>query len=827
MKQLCFFFVFFLSIFVVAQNPIYVDNFDTNTMKIAASSGFDFAIAGNNLEISGNGTGGMWTAIAYKMHNNGTPTTLNVSTSPKLYIKAKASPGLEFRIDLQDENGYVTNLNATSVNLRNNFAVFEFDFTGKFSDGGFGGSCASGPCTVDKTKITDLSIFAKPGTGGYNGLITIDWISVGAPFTAGTATPEHTIRFNQVGYFINKNKILSINSPKNFSDLKYTIKNANDKVIKAGTTGATNFWSDGQEYVYNLDFSDVNTPGKYTIDVEDVKETITIGEKVYEDLADAVFKYYYFNRASMPITEEFGGKWARPTGILDTNVKVHASAASLSRPLNTTISSPGGWYDAGDYNKYVVNSGISTFTLLAAYEHNKMYYNRINFNIPESNNSLPDILDEAFYNLDWLLTMQDPNDGGVYHKLTGLNFSGIVMPNEYNLTRYVVKKSTAAALNFAAVAATAARVMVDFETEKPGYRTQLIEASKRAYDWAKANPSQYFKNPQDVTTGEYGDTNLVDEFQWAATELFITTKEDKYKNDIDVSLMNNDVPNWYNVGSLALFSINLHASDISKDINIAEAKSKILSTADNLENHINTSAMNIAMTENDYVWGSNGVAGNQVFYLIQAYEITADVKYLKAAYTAIDYVLGRNGTGYSFVSGYGTTTPMNPHHRISEADNVAAPVPGMLAGGPQPGQQDNCSYPSNFSAKSYSETWCSYASNEVTINWNAPLVYVVNALQYYQNQGIVLSVLEEESNVLDGSFELYPNPTKDKIFLKTGARKIINLSIYSMQGKLLFTANHNAKEQLKSIDVSNLNAGIYFVKVATDNGFITRRILKK
>ncbi len=94
----------------------------------------------------------------------------------------------------------------------------------------------------------------------------------------------------------------------------------------------------------------------------------------------------------------------------------------------------------------------------------------------------------------------------------------------------------------------------------------------------------------------------------------------------------------------------------------------------------------------------------------------------------MDYILGRNPTGYSFVTGFGEKTPLHPHHRISQSDTVAAPVPGMLVGGPHAWQQDKCHYKSNEPTKSYSDSWCSYSTNEIAINWNAPLVYVLGAL---------------------------------------------------------------------------------------------------
>jgi endoglucanase len=132
----------------------------------------------------------------------------------------------------------------------------------------------------------------------------------------------------------------------------------------------------------------------------------------------------------------------------------------------------------------------------------------------------------------------------------------------------------------------------------------------------------------------------------------------------------------------------------------------------------------------DYVWGSNSVAANQGILMIQAYKLTKDRKYLDYALSNLDYILGRNATGYSFVTGYGHKTPMFPHHRLSEADGVADPIPGFLVGGPNPGQQDGCkTYPSRIPDESYTDTLCSYASNEIAINWNAAAAYLAGALE--------------------------------------------------------------------------------------------------
>jgi hypothetical protein len=100
-----------------------------------------------------------------------------------------------------------------------------------------------------------------------------------------------------------------------------------------------------------------------------------------------------------------------------------------------------------------------------------------------------------------------------------------------------------------------------------------------------------------------------------------------------------------------------------------------------------------------------------------------------AAVDALDYLLGRNPTGYSYVTGYGAKTPQFPHHRPSSADGITEPVPGLLVGGPNPKQEDKCVYASTLAALSYSDTECSYASNEIAINWNAPFAYLAGGLE--------------------------------------------------------------------------------------------------
>ena len=214
----------------------------------------------------------------------------------------------------------------------------------------------------------------------------------------------------------------------------------------------------------------------------------------------------------------------------------HTSIRGFSgRKAGAIISTPGGWYDAGDYNKYMVNSGITMGTLLSAYEDFKLYYDTLHTYIPPLKNSLPDILNEILYNLRWMLCMQDPEDGGVYNKCTNANFDPMIMPDRAVQPRYVVQKGTAATLDFAAVTAQAARIFAAYKNELPGLSDSCLHAARKAWDWATAHPDLAYDQDAmnrlyepKIVTGGYGDKKFSDERFWAASELFITTSDKKF-----------------------------------------------------------------------------------------------------------------------------------------------------------------------------------------------------------------------------------------------------------------------------------------------------------
>jgi len=547
---------------------------------------------------------------------------------------------------------------------------------------------------------------------------------------AGADAPP-AIQVNQVGFLPGAAKWAAV--PAGEATAFAIVQAAGGREVFRGHLGPAARWEPGQESVRLADFSAFRVPGTYRLRVPGLPDSARfgIGSNAYQALTAASLKAFYFNRASVALKPQHAGAWARPAGHPDIHVLVHASAAGPGRPEGTVISAPKGWYDAGDYNKYIVNSGITVYTLLAAWEHFPAVFRRQRLNIPESGNRLPDLLDEVLWNLEWMLAMQDPADGGVYHKLTNKSFDAVVMPHQATSERYVVMKTTAATLDFAAAAAQASRVFAAFETQRPGLSARLLAAAKAAWAWAQAHPAVVYKQPSDIRTGGYDDDKLADEFAWAAAELYVSTRDDAYLAAMTAQAQPAEVPGWGGVGSLGWITLAHHRNRLTPAADRALIERQIGSLATRLAAQWQASPYRVAMQVDDFPWGSNAVALNQALMLIQGYRLSGDRRQLDAAQAALDFVLGRHPTGYSMVTGFGERSPRDPHHRPSGADGVADPVPGFIVGGPRNVRATDCPvpYPSEAAAKAWLDRFCSYTTNEVAINWNAPLVYVAAALQ--------------------------------------------------------------------------------------------------
>ncbi|WP_373494020.1 glycoside hydrolase family 9 protein, partial [Aquiflexum sp.] len=521
---------------------------------------------------------------------------------------------------------------------------------------------------------------------------------VGCNQSLGTIDPKinEAIRVNQIGYYPNGSKV-AIVADQTESDVFFVLDTKNQQKVFEGILQESITSPVSQKSTRRADFSTFSTSGNFCVYVSGLgcSPPFEIKEKVFGELAVAALKSFFFQRASMEITEEFGGIWSRPAGHPDDRVKIHPSAASKERPEGTVLSSPMGWYDAGDYNKYIVNSGITMGTLMSLYEDFSSYFSEFTLEIPESGNAMPDLLDEILWNLKWMATMQDPHDGGVYHKLTTAKFEGMVLPHQATNQRYVVAKSTAATLDFAAVMAQASRIL---KNHHPDLSIEYLKSAELAWNWAQANPEVYYRQNDmnksfqpEIHTGAYGDNSVTDEKIWAASELYISTHNLDYLQYISNPESFN-LPSWNRVDWLGYYSLLRFRNDLPNlpENLISTIKSILTESANNYVTSANASYYYSVMGQSvkDFVWGSNAVASNQGIALIQVYFLTKESKYLQYALGNLDYILGKNATGYSFVTGFGYKTPKIPHHRLAEAERDKEPLPGFMVGGPNPGQQD-------------------------------------------------------------------------------------------------------------------------------------------
>ncbi len=339
------------------------------------------------------------------------------------------------------------------------------------------------------------------------------------------------------------------------------------------------------------------------------------------------------------------------------------------------------------------------------------------------------------YNIRWMLTMQDL-DGGVYHKLTTPNFEKFIRPDECQQQRYVVMKTTAATLDFAATMALAARIYAPYDS---AFCAQATEAAIRAYAWAQAHPEVYYDQPKmneefkpEITTGAYDDFDVTDEFYWAATELYLLTGDKKYINP--QTLKPSNVAEWRpavwgDVAELGYLEWMMH-SDLTDELGLGATLVERLCVY--LEPFVTMQANGSVFVspygnrEEDFFWGCNSEGccwrGIECLY---AFRMTGDDRYLAAAEACLNYILGQNATGYCYVTGFGTHPSSHPHHRLSYS-HPKGTHPGFLVGGPNRERQDavtdGVQYPENVPAdESYLDEQPSYASNEVTINWNVTL----------------------------------------------------------------------------------------------------------
>ncbi len=553
------------------------------------------------------------------------------------------------------------------------------------------------------------------------------------PARGQIATPTRALHVNQAGYLAHAPKRATVVAVPAAS--AFAVRRASDQaVVLEGTLSAAVSDADSGDPVQQADFSSLTQPGTYVLDVKGIGRSwpFRVGADVYERPLYLALRSFYGQRCNSAV--DLGAAFpGYAYGACHLSGRFHGSSGRSGERLPT-----GGWHDAGDYGRYVVNSGLTTGTLLWAFELYGDRLSRVTLDLPESANTTPDMLDEIRWNLNWMRSMQDA-DGGVWHKQTSERFTGFVMPDADPLASEVIGtgqapyKSTCATADLAAVLAIAARLYAPYDE---AFAADSLSAARRAFAWTESHPDVLFKNPAGVSTGEYGDSSCRDERLWAAAELWRTTREPQYEAFVTQhadALMNTirdtGPPSWPSVAPMGLWSYALDRATETELARRIRAASK--AAADAIVARTSAHGYRISLTTTDFVWGSNGVAANYGVQLLVAHALAPERAYVETALDNLHYLLGRNTFSLSFLSRVGANAFRHPHHRPSGADRNAEPWPGLLSGGPNRRKQDPAmqKLPDLPPAKMYIDDQESYASNENAINWNAPLVFLLAGVQ--------------------------------------------------------------------------------------------------
>jgi endoglucanase len=570
------------------------------------------------------------------------------------------------------------------------------------------------------------------------------------------AQPIPSVLVNQTGYLPHLPKIATVKSASKTPET-YQLLSSGGKVVASGTTMPVGVDAASGDAVHIADFTSFGGQGRgFTLKVgKEVSHPFDIEPDIYKKLKYDALAYFYHNRSGIEIAMPYAGEkqWARPAGHL--SVPPNQGDKSVPCLANSgctySLDVTGGWYDAGDHGKYVVNGGITVWTLLNQYERAKhLGTSAADFGdgkmaIPEKKNGIPDILDEARWELEFELKMQvpagQPLAGMVHHKIHDLEWTAIgLAPHEDKIKRFLWPPTTAATLNVAANGAQCARIWDKLDKK---FAAKCLAAAERAWTAAQANPA-VLAGTAAIGGGPYDDKNLTDEFYWAAAELYTTTKKDVYKAFLTKSPHFKTVPiaagdeglntpmSWNQTEALGTITLAVVPNALPA-ADVAAARKNIQAAADAYADLIKTQGYRMPFKPGTkgFPWGSNSFVLNNMIAMALAFDFTKEPKYLEATNEGMNYLLGRNPMDQSYVTGYGERPLEHPHHRFwaHQANaNFPSPPPGAISGGPNSGLQDPYVQAAGLAgcapAKCFVDNIEAWSANEIAINWNAPLAWV-------------------------------------------------------------------------------------------------------
>jgi hypothetical protein len=511
------------------------------------------------------------------------------------------------------------------------------------------------------------------------------------------------------------------------------------KIIKQGPPvpwngGATDDVSGDK--VWWFDFSDVTVPGTYMIvDIERGLRSpgFRIGDNVYRDVLKHALRMYYYQRAGFKKdAQTAGSNWADAASHLDQWQDPQSRPWQSKRQPGKSDEIKdlrGGWFDAGDYNKYTSWAARNVIVLLRAYDESPTAFGD-DSGIAESGNGVPDILDEVKWGLDWLTRMQ--NADGSMLCVQGLAEGS--PPSSASGPSYYGPATTAATLMGAAAFAYAAKIYsARPEADLSGYGKELAARAKRAWEWAAANPGVIYYNNDDAKQPgsgglaggqqEMSETGRLSAKFEAAVYLYELTGDGSYRAFVEsnyTSIVTSDGPTPWDADKQEALLYYTRLPNIS-----AQVKEAILTK---FGASVIAHQLPLASSGKDayrspikeYFWGSNASKAIQarLYQLLALYsDRVPSVEADAAALGYIHYIHGVNPLGLVYLTNMdaaGASHSANTmyHYWFAHgtrwekvSETTPGPPPGYLVGGPDPHYSKDKCCTAAFGAAGYLCHW--------------------------------------------------------------------------------------------------------------------------
>ena len=674
------------------------------------------------------------------------------------------------------------------------------------------------------------------------------------------------IHVDQFGYRNNAEKVAVLSDPQiGFNAAGSYTPGAQLELRKAGDntvvfTAAPAIWGGGATHGDSgdkgwwFDFSSYTTTGDYYVydSQNDARSAVfSITENPYIDVLKSATKMFYYNRCNAAKEQPYSGPdWV--DGINFSGALQDANCRYIFEPDNATLEKnlTGGWFDAGDYNKYVTFTHPVVHSLLFAYEENSDIF-KDNWNLPESGNGLPDFLDEIKWELDWLHKMSNA-DGSAHIKMGSSNYgvNTSAPPSNNNGQRFYGPLCSAASATIASVFAHAAKI---YKTQ-PGmvaYATTLEQRAIACFNNFKgkfdSDALDFACDNGEIVSGD-ADSDWAGQVQMAlvaSVYLYQLTGNTQYK-DFFESNYNTVTPistNFWDPSNLITAEALLIYTQLP-DANVTIKNAILGSAVQNIEgNWVGVYDFNeddlyrAYIPDYSYHWGSNQVRANigAICNLFVKYNVAPaeNAGLTRKANEELHHFHGVNALGMVQLSNmynFGAERSVNELYHCwfndgTDWDNaltsVHGPAPGFVTGGA------NSSYSGNAAPPSGQPRQKSYAdSNGIQNPWEItePAIYYqaayIRFLSHYVLEEVVAGVNDADKN----GIAIYPNPSASRISIK-GITEPYVARIIDAAGKTVITSKIDNPDG--QIDVTALSEGVYIINITTQSKkVITKKLIK-